>query len=186
MKTGTESIKVYVASLSDYNAGILHGVWIDLEEHDKGAAMEIVAGMLKASPYATKHGETAEEWAIHDYEAPFKIGEHGYFDTLYAFIEARDDSGDEDAFIVWYENNTASDKNDAASMVSEFQDVAAGSGNTLEDWCEEFCNDTGTLESVPENLRCYFDYEKYARDMEYSGDIWSEERNGTVYVFWNR
>lgn len=29
-----EGFRIYVASLSDYNAGILHGVWLDFDNFD--------------------------------------------------------------------------------------------------------------------------------------------------------
>ena len=29
--TASETYQIYIASLSDYNAGILHGEWIELE-----------------------------------------------------------------------------------------------------------------------------------------------------------
>jgi antirestriction protein len=58
--------RLYVASLSDYNAGILHGEWIDVT--DEGAMREGISAMLASSPTAKQEGLPAEEWAIHDYE----------------------------------------------------------------------------------------------------------------------
>ena len=53
---------IYIASLADYNAGRLHGCWIDarmsVEEMQR-----LVAELLDSSI-----GPAAEEWAIHDYE----------------------------------------------------------------------------------------------------------------------
>lgn len=40
-----------------------------------------------------------------------------------------------------------------------------------EDAFEEYVDGLGILEQIPENLRYYFDYEKYKRDLELSGDI---------------
>ena len=33
-KTSQDQYQIYVASLSDYNAGILHGKWITIEDKD--------------------------------------------------------------------------------------------------------------------------------------------------------
>lgn len=41
--------RIYVASLSDYNAGHLHGVWIDLDGKDADEVQEKVAEMLRGS-----------------------------------------------------------------------------------------------------------------------------------------
>jgi antirestriction protein len=57
-----------VASLSDYNAGVLHGVWIDLDGADVEDIDDQIQTMLKSSPTTRKYGDIAEEYAIHDHE----------------------------------------------------------------------------------------------------------------------
>jgi len=59
--TTTDTPRIYVACLASYNAGILHGEWIDATDAD--TIREAIQEMLKGSPTAG-----AEEWAIHDYE----------------------------------------------------------------------------------------------------------------------
>lgn len=54
--------KIYVACLASYNAGCLHGKWIDANQ-DPSDIFQEISKMLKASP---ERG--AEEWAVHDYE----------------------------------------------------------------------------------------------------------------------
>lgn len=54
--------RIYVASLSDYNNGHLHGSWISASQTPERIYGEIHQ-MLAASP-----SPNAEEWAIHDYE----------------------------------------------------------------------------------------------------------------------
>lgn len=70
--------RIYVASLSDYNAGYLHGVWIDATSdiQDIHAAVQ---QMLRAS-----HSPDAEEWAIHDHEGfcGFRLGEWESFERV--------------------------------------------------------------------------------------------------------
>ena len=53
--------EIYVACLSAYNNGYLHGAWIDatMDESDINDAIQI---MLSKSPVVD-----AEEWAIHNY-----------------------------------------------------------------------------------------------------------------------
>lgn len=60
--------QIYIASLGDYNAGILHGRWIELDGKNINDLREEINGILETSPYANQYGEPAEEWAIHDYE----------------------------------------------------------------------------------------------------------------------
>jgi len=57
-----KDINIYVADLSAYNNGILHGIWINaLDEVDE--IQDQINAMLEKSPE-----EYAEEYAIHDYE----------------------------------------------------------------------------------------------------------------------
>jgi antirestriction protein len=55
--------RIYVASLSDYNAGRLHGTWIDAVQPAEDLWI-CIGQMLASSPEPI-----AEEWAIHDYES---------------------------------------------------------------------------------------------------------------------
>ena len=67
---------VYVASLSDYNAGRLHGVWVNPGLEDIN---EAVADMLAKSPEPI-----AEEWRIDDHMSwgGYRVSEWEDFDTL--------------------------------------------------------------------------------------------------------
>jgi len=58
----TPSPRIYVSCLAAYNAGYLHGCWIDATQDEKNICKEI-RQMLTVSPIGN-----AEEWAIHDHE----------------------------------------------------------------------------------------------------------------------
>ncbi|MFM9464166.1 antirestriction protein ArdA [Streptomyces scabiei] len=77
--------RIYVASLTDYNHGILHGEWIDADQ-DPDAIQEEVNAMLATSPTAKRYGQTAEEWAIHDYDEfdGIELGEWESFERVSA------------------------------------------------------------------------------------------------------
>ncbi len=98
-KDTSETPRIYVASLADYNAGRLYGSWIDANQSAECIHDEI-AQML-----ATSKEPIAEEWAIHDYEyfgdlqlseyegidqvaeAAFQITEHGpVFASLLSYV----------------------------------------------------------------------------------------------------
>ena len=63
----TQFPRVYVACLASYNAGILHGRWVELDSTDAGincdTLTEGTGAMLGESPI-----KDAEEWAIHDFD----------------------------------------------------------------------------------------------------------------------
>ena len=146
--------RAYFASLTDYNNGVLHGVWVDLTmgvEHVE----EEIQKMLEASPTAKETGETAEEWAVHDLEAMGSISEHD-IDELCEMGEAVDQYGQ--AYIEFVENY-------GNSLISEFQDSYQGEYSTEVDFAYEFIDATGMLDGVDQNIAQYFDYEKFAKDL---------------------
>jgi antirestriction protein len=79
--------KIYVACLSAYNAGHLHGLWIDATQ-DAEEIEEDINWMLSWSP--VRDTETCEEWAIHDYENfdEISISEHQDLETISIFANA--------------------------------------------------------------------------------------------------
>ena len=42
------------------------------------------------------------------------------------------------------------------------------------------------LDSMPRNLRCYFDFEAYGRDCELDGSVWTADVPGGIAVFSSR
>lgn len=177
--TMTTTPRIYVASLADYNNGIPHGTWIELDG-GKGAeeVQEEVNEMLAASLCGM-----AEEWAIHDYEGfhGIKIGEFEAFDTVVALAEMLEEHGE--AFAAWYDNG-GTDGLEADEWEGAFNEAFEGAYDSLEDWAESFLNDTGDLYEVSEHLRNYIDFAAYARDAQMGGDIWTHEAGyRRVFVF---
>src|SRR5687768_7754754 len=75
--------RIYVACLAAYNAGTLHGEWLDADQSAE-ELHEAIRGMLSKSP---KPG--AEEWAIHDYHnfGDIKLSEHESLENVAALAE---------------------------------------------------------------------------------------------------
>jgi antirestriction protein len=63
----------------------------------------------------------------------------------------------------------------------QFNERYCGQYDSWERMAEEYLEESGEIEPIPENLHFHFDYEKYARDMRLSGNL--TEHNG--YFFWN-
>ena len=71
--------------------------------------------------------------------------------------------------------------------VEAFQDCYSGTFASLAEWAENFADDTGMLDQVPDHLRSYFDFSAWARDAELNGDVWTADLdNGDIAVFWRR
>ena len=70
--------------------------------------------------------------------------------------------------------------------VQAFEDAYGGTYDNLAAWAEDLAEGTGMLDSMPRNLRCYFDFEAYGRDCELDGSVWTAEVPGGIAIFWQR
>jgi len=174
----SETPKVYIACLASYNAGILHGEWIDLEDED---IAEQINAMLKASPI-----EDAEEWALHDHEyCGGYMSEYTGLDDLQKLSEAFNAVSQEGIeWEVFTEFCNHIGHEIEPERIETYQECYAGSADNLEDWCHDFLDETGVMDQIPENLRFYFDVARYARDMEIN-DVFTIEHNHQTHVFWH-
>ncbi|MET8684832.1 antirestriction protein ArdA [Streptomyces sp. NPDC004732] len=178
---------IYVASLTDYNAGELHGEWIDANQ-DPGAIMAEVESMLTLSPTAKAEGCTAEEWAIHDYDGfgELRLSEWETFEDVAKFAELVDSHG---AFLVEHFRNEADDVDEIEDMISERL------AETVEDcWGDEedaiaehilSLMDDGCFSDLPEWAEMYRDRiaEGMARDARCGGEMFGlYEGGGTWHI----
>ena len=62
-------------------------------------------------------------------------------------------------------------------------DVNLFEGTALE-YAEQFIEDTGMLDEMPESLRFYFDTKAFARDLVIGGNITEVEIDNTNYIAW--
>ena len=159
VQKSTEEHRIYVASLTDYNNGILHGVWIDLDYADAEDVWEQIREMLKASPAAKKYGDIAEEWAIHDYENVNVNGEYADIYELIEEVEIRNEVGDEpwEGYIEWTGGVEVSREG--------FEDSYRGCYKSEEEYAMEFFEDCYGFQGISDIFSMYFDWEAYTRDL---------------------
>ncbi len=171
--------RIYVASLSDYNAGRLHGVWLDADV-DEETLHEGVRSML-----ASSSEPLAEEYAIHDYEnfGPLRVGEFDSLDNVSRIGQGIAAHGM--AFAHWASLVGSGN----AEILERFEDAYRGHWENLEAYADSLIDDLGLHEAVgravPEFLAAYVhvDTAGFARDLELSGDITTSVGDGGVYVF---
>jgi antirestriction protein len=169
--TKTTEPQAYIVSLTDYNNGVLHGVWVELTYGAEHVYEEIEA-MLAESPTAKETGEEAEEWAVHDLEGLGDITEHD-IEELCELAEGADQYGE--AYLLFVENY-------GNSLISEFQDSYRGEFNSEVDYAYELIESTGMLDGVDPSIARYFDYESFARDMFMDGFTFIEGKQAN-HVF---
>lgn len=183
----TDPPRIYVASLTDYNAGILHGRWLAADQGVQ-EMQEGIGAMLKTSPTARRYGEVAEEWRIDDVDGWGRHIDISGFESLETVARlARGLSEHGEAFGAWVDVIGVTDD----EGVGQFEEFFIGEYSSLEAFGEQHLDDmgfdAGELPGVPEGLRPYVhvDVAGWVRDMELEGAIASRDGGDGVYVFWN-
>jgi len=172
--------QVYIASLSDYNDGRLHGAWVNAAQEPDDH--EEVTRMLTGS---TMPG--AEEFAIHDYEGfgPLRLSEYESLETVALIARGIAEHGP--AFAHW----AALVGTNEPDVLAEFEDHYEGHAESVEAYAEQLLDDMGfgnnfdLAGELPASLQPYvrFDVEGFARGLDLSGDIMTSEGDGGIYVF---
>jgi antirestriction protein len=169
--------RIYVASLSDYNAGRLHGAWLDAGRSAVELQTDIDA-MLTASPDLG-----AEEWAIHDYEGfgAARIDENESVKTVSALAQGIAEHGPAFAALAGHVRTDS-----LAAEPERFEQSFLGEWSSLEAFVEEMAADFGLeqeLDKLPGSVRAYVnvDYASLARDVE--ADLIVIEHARGVWVF---
>lgn len=174
--------RIYVASLSDYNGGRLHGAWIDAAQ-DPDALYRDIEAMLVDSTLPD-----AEEFAIHDYEGfgPLRLGEYESLETVSLIAKGIAHHGA--AFAHWV---TLVGTREPADL-EHFEEQYEGHHESLAAYAEQLLEDLNFLDELdtfeaklPQSLRPYvrLDIEAFALDLLYGGDIMTSEGDGGIYVF---
>ena len=170
--------KIYIACLAAYNNGKLHGRWIDANQ-DLDDLNEEISNILKESPE-----ENAEEWAIHDYEDFGDISLSEYSDLRKVSILAQLLSEHGESFGAWY---YCQDGHyfELDELKEKYEVQMQGEYDSKEDFAYELLESTGSLCGLSDSLKNYFDYQSYARDLEYGGDYTFVQNNSKTLVFCN-
>lgn len=167
-----ENPRIYVACLAAYNAGELHGEWLDLADYsDADELKEAVKGMLSRSPESG-----AEEFAIHDHDGWGGIELHEYdpLDRVWELGEALMEHDNADAVAA----AIATWPDDWRDALEEYAGVYDDKG----EYAEQLVEETGALKAMGP-LASYIDWERYERDMEIGGDITVVVSGGKRHVF---
>lgn len=168
--------KIYVASLSDYNNGRLHGRWIEAGQEPE-AIQEGINNML-----ARSRQSEAEEWAIHDYEGfgAFKLGEYEDINMVSSVAKGIVEHGR--VFSHWANLVGTQD----AERLHRFDEHYRGAWDSLSAYAEHALDDMGvTVQSfTPGWLQPYvsIDYIALGDDMATNLET-AHDPDGTVHLF---
>ncbi|MGY3615692.1 antirestriction protein ArdA [Bradyrhizobium sp. USDA 10063] len=167
-----DTARIYVGTYAKYNSGSLKGAWLDLEDYsDRDAFLAACAELHK--------DESDPELMFQDYE--------GFPRAFYSESSVPAELWDwlaldehDRALLAAYQDGV-----DESGTIEQARDAFAGKADSEADWAEEWLEETGGLEGVPEHLKRYIDYAAYARDARTSGDISFVRYEDELWVFYN-
>lgn len=154
-------LNIYLTNLGKYNEGQLVGEWVKLP-----ATEEELAAVKKRIGI----NEHYEEWFITDYETDIsglEVSEYSNLEELNEVAETLEnlDSDIIEALLYFgVEIDEIAEKAEECMVYSDCKDMS--------DVAMAYAEETGLLNSIPENLRYYFDYEALGRDMDIEGNFY--------------
>jgi antirestriction protein len=163
--------KIYVACLSAYNNGYLHGEWIDATQ-----GIEYMQDKINII-LATSPIPNAEEWAIHAHEnfCTTILDEDTALEKIAKLAEFITNHGDLGIEIL---DHTGGDMDDAENLLNE---QYHGEFNSEEDFAHYWLNEVEARE-IPSYLQNYIDYKSMAYDF-FISDFFSIQCNYKTHVF---
>jgi antirestriction protein len=91
------------------------------------------------------------------------------------------DAGDEKIVFSYCKNYHITHEEVTTTTLEEVEEAYQGEFDNMTRFAEQLVDDCGMLSEMPDNLQMYFDYEKFGRDLVWSGDYWFDEDNGFVF-----
>ena len=156
-------LRIFLTNLGKYNEGDLVGEWVNLPIDEE--ELEEVKERIGIN-------EQYEEYFITDYETSFnglEVGEYSDIDYLNELAEQINSLDEYDLEVV---KAMFSEGYSVEEAIEHKDDCIVWSNcNDMEDVAIAYCEECGILDSVPENLRNYFDYEAFGRDMSFEGQF---------------
>ncbi len=159
-----DEMRVYVADLAAYNNGILSGSWIDLPCDDIWMEVQNILdeGTIARQIENVYDGYRSEEWAIHDYELPFNVGEYGNLDEINELAKKFDVTDESDkkkiSYLIDYQGCTIN------KALEQYENVNIYENMSYLELAYELIDESW---DVPEHLQNYIDYGRFARELEF-------------------
>lgn len=179
-KQNNANIQIYIACLTAYNNGFLHGEWVDVSQ-GIDHVRERIKFILLDSPM-NEEGDPCEEWAIHDFEGfgNYKVNEYHDLEELCQVAEFLKECEEKD-----FPSDVASwliDDFGINGAIEKMEDDFIGEFDSATDFAYHYVDETGLLSDACKTISMYFDYEAFGRDLDMNGEVMSFRG----YYFWNR
>lgn len=179
MNANTIKIAVFLNTWGNYNEnGADGGFWVNLP-----CDIDEVMERLSEST-----GEEVDEMEVFindtDIEGiSLEISEYDNIENLNEIAEALEDLDETEAEALEAYLDHGYDMTEALDKISDNDYMIYFNCNDMTDVAYEYCEETGMLDSIPENLRNYFDYEAFGRDMSFEGSFYFTNNGNCVQIY---
>jgi antirestriction protein len=165
--------KVYVGTYAKYNSGSIKGEWLTLSDYsDRDEFLKACAEL--------HNDETDPELMFQDTDGLPDVfySESSIDESFWTLLEATKDF-DSDRLTAFFEYASNRGETPSEDLISSFEEDFQGNYKDEEEYAYEVIEQCYDLEKTMGNLACYFDYEKFARDL-FISDYWMSE-TGNVF-----
>lgn len=176
--TTTVPLRVWPACLSCYNAGRLVGLWIDARD-----AADLTIEQLHELATAPLRPGCEEIWCL-DGDGPWPDFDEMGLQEAQEWADAYDECPEHlwPALSAWVESGCyIAAGNGDVPVVGDFLEAFRGEYDSVEDYARSFAEDTGLMADWSETAIDYFDWERWASDLE--AELTVADAPGGVYVF---
>lgn len=149
-------LKIFISNLKEYNNGKIIGEWVSLP----------CEGLEEVLNKISNNGN--DELFISDYETDIsglKVSEYDNILKLNTIAEEIEEMR-EDELIAFQAYLEEYNMEQALDEVRQGNYRTYYNCDTMEDVAYQAVNESGLLDGVPEEVKIYFDYEAYGRDMD--------------------
>lgn len=151
-------LKIFISNLKEYNNGKIIGEWVSLPCEDIEEVLEKISNSGKDELFISDYETDINGLKVAEYEDSLQLNE-----IAEEIEEMRED--ELIAFQAYLEQYT-NDLQQALDAVRQGNYRIYYNCDNMEDVAYQVVNDCGLLDGVPEEVKIYFDYEAYGRDLD--------------------
>lgn len=159
---------IFIQSIADYNAGRIIGKWVDVTDMTQDDLWEAINEVL-----AMSKEPNAEEYEIADYDGFYHL--RPYADRVLEVAKALNEHGEAYAL---YTHHVG----EMSATQERFDDAYCGQWSSFLDYATALFDEL-YLDTIPDSIRFYIDYEAFARDLEINDYFWEKSQDLKVHIF---
>lgn len=161
-------LKIYVTNLRKYNEGQIIGEWVSLPCEDIKEVLEKISN------------SDNDELFISDYETDInglKVSEYDNILELNTIAEEIEEMREDELIALQAYLEEYNNMEQALEEVRQGNYTIYENCDNMEDVAYQVVNVSGLLDGVPEQVKMYFDYEAYGRDIDIEGTFIQIDNN---------